>query len=213
MKFLITKLKCVAAIVVASAVFGFSTERSEAASSATMVFTVDSGVVTHINITAPFGFYPNSGNTYGSVALVLQDLYPGDTDMVIAEPTETPVGMFSVAGSGVSYEGPLGYMWDMVGAETDGDLALVFGFSGSGLNLTSEDFVEIFGGFGVDPSSHLVAPTAGMYSAVLYEANEALEAPISNTAMVEIIVNSVPEPGSCLLGLVGLASLIVRRKR
>lgn len=213
MKFAIQKLKCIAAIAMASAVFGFSAERSEAASSATMVFTVDAGVVTHINITDPFGFYPNVTEEYRNIALVIQDLYPGDTEEVVAEPVDTPPGILSVAGSGVSYDGPIGFKWDMLGDDTAGDLAVIFMFGSNRLNLTPEDFVEIFGGFAVDPSGNLLAPTAGMYSSVLYEVTEGLVAPISNTIMVEIVVNSVPEPGSCLLGLMGVASLILRRKR
>lgn len=212
MKSLIQKLKCVAAIAVASAVFGFSTERSEAASSATMVFTVDAGVVTHISITDPFGFYPNGGNTYGMVGLVLQDAYSGDAEHSMASATEVPAGMFSLAGSGVSIEGLTIYKTDMgLGAETDAEFTLHFQFDG-GRNFTSEDFVEIFGGFAVDPSAGLVAPTAGMYSSALYD-GEAFGEPFSNTIMVEVIVNSVPEPGSCLLGLMGVASLVVCRRR
>lgn len=211
MKFLIQKLKCAAGIAVASAVLGFSAGRSDAASSATVVFTVDSGVVTHINITAPFGFYPNSGNTHGSVALVFQDAYPGDTNDAAASAGELPAGMFSLAGSGVSYDSLDVYKTDVLGNETDADFTLLFYFS-EAQNFTSEDFVEIFGGFAVDPSSGLTAPAAGMYSSALYDGEGVGEA-FSNTIMVEVVVNAVPEPGSCLLGLMGLASLIVRRKR
>lgn len=211
MKFLIPKLKCIAAIAVASAVFGFSSERSEAASSATMEFTVESGVVTHINITAPFGFYPNSGYTLGTMALVLQDAYPEDADYVMTSPAEIPAGIFSLAGSDVSIRNFTLYKTDVLGVETDAELTLIFGFFG-GRNFTSEDFVEIFGGFAVDPAAGLIAPTAGMYSSALYD-GEGLGDPLSNTIMVEVVVNAVPEPGSCLLGLMGMASLMVRRKR
>ena len=211
MKSLIQKLRCVAAIAVAAVVFGFSAERSEAASSATVVFTVDAGLVTHISITDPFGFYPSSGSTQENLVLFLLDLYPADMSEMTALPETLPSGMVSVAGSGVSYNTAVAITGGYFGAEADGDFALIF-LLNQNLNLTTEDFVEISGGFAVTPSSNMTAPTAGSYFAALYSGGEN-SVPISNVVPVEVIVNAVPEPGSCLLGLIGVASLIVRRRR
>jgi len=203
-------MKCIAALVVACAAFGFSTERSEAASSATMVFTVDAGLLTHINITAPFGFYPNTGDTQDNLILFIHDLFPGDLSEMTAFPAEVPTGMLSVAGSGMSYD-LVGMTGGYFGAEEDGDFALIF-LLGENITLTSEDFIEITGQFALSPSSNLAAPLAGSYTSALYMGSES-GSPISNTIMVEVIVNAVPEPGSCLLGLMGAASLLFRRKR
>ncbi|WAC17790.1 PEP-CTERM sorting domain-containing protein [Luteolibacter sp. SL250] len=201
------------AIAAASALFGLSTIESQAASSATMVFTVDAGVVTHISITEPFGFLSRTSGEFRSAGLVLEDLYVGNTAEEFVEGSGSNPGLFSVSGSGVSFDGPMAVKFNMIGSPTDGDLAIVFSFTPDRLTLTSENFVEISGGFAVDPSAELSVPTAGWYSATLFEVNEGLGDPLTNTLSVNVIVNSVPEPGSSLLSLLGVSTLFLRRRR
>lgn len=200
-------------MAVASALFGLSTVQSEAASSATMVFTVDAGLVTHISITEPFGFQANASDTFREVGIFIPGLYEGNPDFMMAPSAEPPSGMFLVAGSAASYTGVSAFSWGMMPDAVDGDFLLYFAFRSTRLSLTNGDFVEISGGFDVDPEADLSAPTAGSYSATLYYVNEAPVDPISNTLLVNIVVNSVPEPGSSLLGLLGASTLFLRRRR
>jgi hypothetical protein len=213
MKFIITKSKCLAVAAAAFAVFGFSAERSEAASLAQVVYTVDSGVVTNVEITAPFYFYPSSGGSYtGNLAVMIYDLYPGNTTNAQEMTSGTPADLLlSVAGSNVSLNGLMVMKGGFTSTTSAGDFAIVVGVQ-SILNLTTEDLIAIQGKFNLAPSSNFSAPTEGIYSAVMHQLSGGA-APLSNVVPVQVIVNSVPEPGSCLLGLLGTVLVMVRRRR